>query len=124
MVLDASALITRLWGKDIGIAEADVIAPDLIVAESTNVVWKLERAHKPAPDVSLLLAILDMMRIVPSRPYAERAHQIAKALDHSVYDALYIAVAEAENATLLTADQRLSRKIAKTQFQHLVRTVP
>lgn len=58
--------------------------------------------------------------IVPSQIIAMRAGQIAIELDHSIYDCLYLALAEQESCMLVTADERLCRKMRGTKFSHLV----
>ncbi|HZZ87572.1 MAG TPA: PIN domain-containing protein [Caulobacteraceae bacterium] len=48
------------------------------------------------------------MRAVPIRPHVAAAFAIANDLDRSAYDALYLAVAIAERAVLVTADMRFA----------------
>ncbi|HEY5047864.1 MAG TPA: type II toxin-antitoxin system VapC family toxin [Rhizomicrobium sp.] len=61
--------------------------------------------------------------IVPLRILAARAGEIAVELDHPVYDAFYIALAEQEHCVLVTADDRLFRKTRRTPFAKLVKTL-
>jgi predicted nucleic acid-binding protein len=55
--------------------------------------------------------------LVSARQLAIRAVAIATALDHPVYDALYLALAETEQACLVTADDRLLAKIQGTPWE-------
>jgi predicted nucleic acid-binding protein len=48
---------------------------------------------------------------------APRAVAIAGQLDHPVYDYLYLALAEAEQADLVTADTRLVGKVRATSWE-------
>jgi predicted nucleic acid-binding protein len=48
---------------------------------------------------------------------APRAVAIAGQLDHPVYDCLYLALAEAEQADLFTADTRLIGKVQATSWE-------
>ena len=56
-----------------------------------------------------LLARADV-ELVAMRPYLEAATRIAAGLDHPAYDCFYIALAEAEGLSLVTADSTLVRK--------------
>jgi predicted nucleic acid-binding protein len=56
-----------------------------------------------------------LISLRPLRPLAARAAALARKLDHPVYDCLYLALAEAEGAPLVTADRRflpLARRTA------------
>ena len=90
-------------------------APSLILTEAANVIWKKAR-RKEIPDAQPYLAELDALRdVVTLRPSAELivpATAIALALDHPVYDCLYLACAEAEGAPLVTADKKLQEVAA------------
>jgi predicted nucleic acid-binding protein len=50
----------------------------------------------------------------PLRPLAPRAAAMARELDHPVYDCFYLALAEAEEAPLITSDQRLLAVVRST----------
>jgi predicted nucleic acid-binding protein len=49
----------------------------------------------------------------PSGPLLSRALTLAQRLRHPVYDCIYVALAQAEGATLITADQRLLARVAR-----------
>jgi len=120
IVLDATAIIaivTRETKIDAHLALATrLVAPDLAVAEVLNVRHKYRRADLLAPDLDTILALFDRITLLESRGYAIDADRMSIELDHSVYDCLYAAVAERENARLITADQRLARKLAKRKI--------
>ena len=78
----------------------------------------------PTPHREDVLLVLDGIRIVPSRPLAARAAEMAEHLDHPVYDCLYLALAEVETDVLLTADSRLARKIKDRDLRKRVRLIP
>jgi predicted nucleic acid-binding protein len=89
----------------------DLLAPDLIVPEFTNVLWrKLSRGECSAGDADDILEAFETDRpaLVPSSALAPRALGLARALGHSVYDCLYVAAAIELGAGLATADARLA----------------
>ena len=48
----------------------------------------------------------------PTGPLVPRAMDVARRLGHPVYDCVYLALAEREHATFITADQRLLRRLS------------
>jgi len=92
-----------------------LLAPDLLLPEAANALWKkLARreitAREAAQAIDLLMASgLDLR---PSGPLLARALTLAWRLRHPVYDCLYLALAQAEGATLITADHRLLARVA------------
>jgi predicted nucleic acid-binding protein len=93
-----------------------LLAPDLLLPEAANALWKklMRReitAREAAQAIDLLMASgLDLR---PSGPLLSRALTLAQRLRHPVYDCLYVALAQAEGATLITADHRLLARIAR-----------
>ncbi len=61
--------------------------------------WLAHRASEPFRD------------LFPTPALLARARHWCSLLDHPAYDCLYIALAEQQNATLITAEQRLLRKL-------------
>ena len=57
---------------------------------------------------------------VSSTGLAPRAVAIAGQLDHPVYDFLYLALAEAEQTKLVTADLQLLGKVRTTPWEQWV----
>ena len=87
-----------------------VLAPELMLTEVTNTLWKLHRANQlqgvdPHSLLSQATELID--QIEPDRHLQVEALALAMHLNHSVYDCLYLALARREAATLLTADQKL-----------------
>jgi len=123
IVLDASAAY-RITASDafedtLGGA-TDVVAPDLLVPELLNARWKALRSGAVAPALDDVLALLDRVRLLPTKPYGADAAAIAERLDHAVYDALYVAIAQRERGRLLTADERLKGKLRSNDLGHLL----
>jgi predicted nucleic acid-binding protein len=99
-------------------------APDLIVAEVTNIAWKkCIRGESTRPQAeAIATAIRHYIPVLQSSTELnERALEIALALNHPVYDCLYIACAEKTDAILITADERLCKATEGTDFEPRVR---
>ena len=100
--------------------ESTLIAPDILVAEVSNTLWRsvrigripLKQAVQGTVAVSTLFEVL-----VGSAALAPRALAIARALDHPVYDCLYLTLAEARQARLVTADMRFLTKLNRTAWE-------
>lgn len=54
--------------------------------------------------------------LVPAGPRVGRAHDLAVTLTHPVYDMIYLALAEREDAIVVTADERLVRALMNTRW--------
>ena len=99
-------------------------APDLLFAEVANVAWTMARRNEIDRDQALAMVagIGDpLSRVFPSSLLRERALDIALALDHPVYDCLYLACAELADAVLVTADTRLCAALAGGPYDGLAR---
>jgi predicted nucleic acid-binding protein len=116
-VADASVLVEFLAGGEhreaaehaIG-RERWVWAPALIDAEVGNALRRQVRLGKIGPrKAGAALQDLLTMRLqrIPHAALAERAWQLRDNV--SFYDGLYVALAEAAGAPLLTLDERLTR---------------
>lgn len=91
------------------------VAPDLLFAETANVIWKkTRRGELTTADGQRLVADLCDAAVdaVPSRLLAEDAHALAAATGRTVYDSLYLALAIRLGTRMITADERLAAAIA------------
>lgn len=89
--------------------------PDICVAEITSVLWKRCRRDELTPRQArraqaLLLEALPSP--TPSVQLVPAALEIALAYRHSVYDCIYVALAELRRCPLVTADRPLVRSMA------------
>lgn len=117
IVVDASVLATALGddGPDGDHARARLrgerlSAPELVDLEVTSVLR--QQVHSGAADLRrAALALADLaalpLRRAPHRPLLARCWELRDNL--TVYDASYVALAEALDVTLLTGDGRLAR---------------
>jgi len=91
-----------------------LLAPDLVLVELLNAAWKCRRIGAITSEQFQMLANRGsepFSRLFPSGALLARAAHWCRELDHPAYDCLYVALAERERATLITADQRLLRKL-------------
>jgi len=119
LVIDASVAIK--WVTDepgtkeaLSLLQHRLYAPDLLVAECANILWKKVRRKELTPDEAGLAARLLQradVELAPMRALLEPATKLAIALDHPAYDCTYLALAESMSCDLVTADQRLSTKV-------------
>ena len=121
-MIDAS--ITIKWvveedGTDLSLAlrqKARLMAPDLIVAECANILWKKAQRKELRKDEALIAARLLQsaeIELIPCRALLESATRLAIELDHPAYDCLYLALAAENGCRFVTADERLVKKIRR-----------
>lgn len=111
IAVDASTMIQLLTNaagssRVAALLDDDIVAPELLIAEVTRFLARLERRGEPvAPARSALSNAA--IEYLPTWPHADRMW----ALRHNVspYDACYVVVAETMECPLLTADARLAR---------------
>jgi predicted nucleic acid-binding protein len=100
-------------------AEA-LIAPELIVAEVLNAIWKRLLAGdadiRQGPRVAAALPKV-LAQIGSLAPLASRALEIAAPLRHPAYACFHLALAAERGAKLVTADRRLIGRSAGTPWR-------
>jgi predicted nucleic acid-binding protein len=95
-----------------------LIAPDLLVAECANALWKMVRRGEITIEEALMAAqVLERSEIElrPMRGLLAEATRLATTLDHPAYDCIYLALAELEACPFVTADERFVRKLAASE---------
>lgn len=121
-VVDASVVIKWVVGETetlqaLALRQHRLSAPDLLVAECANILWKKVRRNELTGDEATFAArLLDRadIELVPARGLIEAATNLAIALDHPAYDCLYLSLSERSGCPLVTADTRLLRKVETT----------
>ena len=86
------------------------IAPELLVAEAANVINKKRISGELHENESnqLLADILSVpVRLFPHRPILLRAFDLAREYQLTIYDTLYLALAEEHGAVIFTVDRKL-----------------
>lgn len=115
IVVDASAILEVLVGEPneslvLRLAGEDALhAPHLLDTEVLHVLRRFEhRGELTSGQVASARARFDELAIdrYPHRPLSDRVWALRPTL--SAYDATYVALAEALDATLVTADRRLA----------------
>lgn len=104
----------------------DLAAPDLLVPEFGNVLWKKMRRNELRRDEALEIvgALGEVpLTIVGSADLVVPALEIAAAYGRTVYDALYVALAVARDCVLVTADERLVAALAGGPLARHVRAL-
>lgn len=89
--------------------QSRLVAPDFLRVECANVLVTAVRMGRQTAEGArrALLSMSDReIRFVPDGPHLQDAQALALSLGRSVYDCLYLAVARAEGASLVTADRR------------------
>ena len=91
-----------------------LFAPDLLLVEFGNIIWKKVRLGELARDdgdAALAALRSGPVGLVGTTPLVERALHLAHEIEHPLYDCLYLATAEAVAATVATARSPLLRSV-------------
>lgn len=133
LIVDASVAVKWLLPEEgseraIALIEAgfDLYAPDLLVSEIGNVLWKRARANTIAKDAPqhLMTEFLGIrLHRIDSRNLATDALEIACRHDRSFYDSLYLALAQTIDGTLITADARFANALTATPHAARIATL-
>jgi len=128
LVVDSSVAI-KWVASEPGTQEAvallrfELHAPDLLIAECTNVLWKKARRGQmsaAAVDEAVTLFGRAGLVLYAALPLMRDALKLSASLDHPAYDCLYLALTESLDAAFVTADERLLNKLPP---KFLARTV-
>lgn len=127
LVIDASIAIKWVvdeTGSDEALAlrRERLLAPDLLIAECANVLWKkVRRGEFTATEAILAARLIERADIhfQPMRMLMEPAERLAIALDHPAYDCFYLALAEATESEFVTADRDFHQKAAAAGSQRV-----
>ena len=124
LVIDASIAIKWVVeedGTELALAlrqHARLVAPDLIIPECSNILWKKVQRKELSKDEALIAARLLQsaeMELVPARALMESATRLAIELDHPAYDCIYLALAVEIGCRFVTADERLVHKLQQNK---------
>ena len=125
MKLTVDASIVVKWFVDEPLSEEsrlllaprlDLCAPGILLSEFANAIWKKARRREIAdanPFFDELVAISEIVNLIPDDDLIDRAARLAFEIGHPVYDCLYLACAEATESVVVTADEPLVKKAAR-----------
>lgn len=91
-------------------------APDLLVAECANILWKKTQRSELTPDEATMASRLlerSNIELLPMRGLLAKAAELAIELGHPAYDCMYICLAASRNWRFVTADERLIRVVSQ-----------
>lgn len=114
-------LARRLFG-----AGFSRIAPDFLQLEVANVLSRKLRdgtIERSQCQVAMSALSDGLVAMVPSMIHIGRAFQLSAQIRHALYDCLYVAVAEAEDATVVTDDEKFGRKCLEFGLSDRVSTL-
>lgn len=116
LVIDASVAIKWIVQEKGTDAALDLrsrfrfIAPDLIVAECSNILWKKTLRSELTPDEAMMASRLLRhadIELQSSRGLIEEMTILAIDLGHPAYDCAYLTLARQKQLRFVTADRRL-----------------
>jgi len=128
IVVDTSVVVK--WAVEEEGAEAarqlinkQPLAPDLVIVETGHVLTrKVRRRELDEVDAAIAFEQLPrLLEITSSRPLERRAFELSLSLHHSMFDCYFLALAEAADAELVTADQVFVRKARELDGRSPVR---
>ncbi len=97
--------------------EIQLTVPALLAYELANVLrYKDDLTTAQVEEAVQSLFDLDLEWVPPSAALMRRAAAIARAAGVTVYDAAFVALAESVQATFVTADEQLVRRLAAWPF--------
>jgi predicted nucleic acid-binding protein len=111
VLTDQALLLLDRWTSN----NIEVIAPTFLFIEVSNIIWKKQRANQITPEEGeqMVVNLLNLnIPTVEGEPFLRRAYQMARHYDRTVYDSLYLAVAEGLDASFVSADQRLCNSVS------------
>ena len=126
-VVDASVVAAAFFQEDHAEAARALLAggrvlhaPDLLVAEVANVIWK-RHARKEIDEAEARALLADCLRLplrlAPSSDLIEPALQVALRTRRTVYDCLYLTLAVRTKAVLVSGDKRFVNALTGSPFE-------
>ena len=124
-VVDASVAVKLLVdepdsdvARELAASGRELHAPRLMASEVANVLWRKARQGQiERADAGAAMALLSDMpvRWNDDETVGADAVRLALALDHPVYDCVYLALAHRIGATVVTADRRFVTAVSPTE---------
>jgi len=102
--------------------QAKLMAPELLVAECANILWKkVLRGELSREEAVLAARLLEgaEIELLPTRSLLEVATRMSIELNHPAYDCLYLALAAKNKCQFVTADNRFLQKLRQGRHRTL-----
>ncbi|MEO6050491.1 MAG: type II toxin-antitoxin system VapC family toxin [Pyrinomonadaceae bacterium] len=126
VVVDASVAI-KWYVQEVHDQEAELLltegfemhAPELLLPEFGNIVWKKSRSGKLTVDEASTIVGRFLNTAVichPQSPLLKTAIKLAMEADQSVYDCTYLTLAISLSCPFVTADKRFYKAIQTTNY--------
>jgi predicted nucleic acid-binding protein len=125
-VVDASVIAAAFFqeehaakARDLLLSGCELHAPDLLYAETANVICKRHARREITPDEAAALAndLLHLpIRIAPCAELVRPALALAFRIGRNAYDCIYVALAVESKSILVSGDQRLLSSLKNTPF--------
>ena len=132
-VVDASVAVKWLVeepdsdaAQELAESGEDLHAPRLMASEVANALWhkaRLGQIERADAGAALAWAPDMPVRWNDDETVSADAVRLALALDHPVYDCMYLALAHRIGATVVTADRRFVTAVAPTEHGKAVLTL-
>ena len=94
-----------------------LFAPDLMLIEVANVVWKKRMRSESSgvtDQIEALHRLPNAVELIRAADFLGEAIYLAVELEHPVYDYVYLAAATAIRILLITADRRLRDQVIES----------
>jgi predicted nucleic acid-binding protein len=110
-------------GAALALTNDQLTAPDILIVELGHVLTKKVRRRELPIEVAAaaFVEIPLQITLVESRALDQRAFELAIWLRHSIYDCYFLALAEAADAELVTADEVFVGKVREMEVLGRVR---
>jgi len=102
--------------------QEQITFPDLLVLELANLL-RFSRIYNQTDIIKAIESIenMDIDIVVPTFEVIKDSVRIAVENDLTVYDAVYISLAESLGCDFITADEKLHQKVKKLKFVKLLK---
>lgn len=115
LVVDASVAIKWVVEEPgstaaIQLFEHKLVAPDLLISECADTLWKKVRRGNltsTGAEIAASALVRANVDLIPTRSLLPMCVTLAMELDHPAYDSIYLALAAKRGSRFITADERL-----------------